>query len=235
MPSDLFKATFDHITEMTPSVRNFSLRISDPERFRFQAGQYVNLCIPNGNREIRVPLSIASSPVHHTHVEFCMKRTHGGPVSEFFHRLSGGETIKIEGPQGQFTLKNPGASDLLFAATGTGIAPIRSMIFSLFDQPFTKEARLFFGVRHENEILYRHEFEALQKAHSNFTFVPVVSRPKKWEGEVGYVQEKIKERIQNPQGKEAYICGLPKMVKEVKTLLSDLGFSPHQIHFESSV
>jgi len=231
----ILTATFDHISELTPTVRNFFLKISEEENFTFQAGQFMNLYIPNGDGEILVPLSIASSPANNCYVEFCMKRTHGGRVSEFFHQISGGETIKLEGPYGRFTLEHPELSDLLFAATGTGIAPIRSMIFSLFHKSFKKEVWLFFGVRHENEILYHHEFEELQKLHPNFHFIPVVSKPKNWQGEVGYVQEKLRECIKHPEGKEAYICGLPRMVKEVRTILTDLGLSVDHIHFEQSV
>jgi len=231
----ILKTTFDHISELTPSVRNFFLKISEEENFTFQAGQFMNLYIPNGEGEILVPLSIASSPANNCYVEFCMKRTHGGRISEFFHQISGGETIKLEGPYGCFILEHPELSDLLFAATGTGIAPIRSMIFSLFHKSFKKEVWLFFGVRHENEILYYRDFEELQKLHPNFHFIPVVSKPKNWQGEVGYVQEKLGECIKHPEGKEAYICGLPKMVKEVRTILTDLGLSVDHIHFEQSV
>ncbi|NIQ14749.1 MAG: hypothetical protein GTO02_10230, partial [Candidatus Dadabacteria bacterium] len=168
------------------------------------------------------------------HLEFCIRQNREGILPNYFNQITEGKQIKVEGPFGQFTISNPGSADLLFVATGTGISPIRSIIFSLFSQPFKKEVWLFFGVKNEGEILYRNEFQELQKQHPNFHFIPTLSKPGRWEGEMGYVQEKIKALVKHPETKEAYICGQPLMVKEVRALLAEIGIDQNKTFFEQS-
>lgn len=225
MQHKIYQATLEWITQITPTVISVRFKIPQTERFTFQAGQYVQIFLPNGHEEICKPFSIASPPSENGTMELCMKQ----PYPE---NLIEGKTYKIIGPLGTFTLENPEHSDLLFVAMGTGIAPFRSMISALFRGRFNKEIWLIFGVRHEDEILYNHEFEALQKKHSNFHFIPIVSQPKNWLGEIGYVQEKLKTHISNPKNKRAYICGSSTMIYEVKKSLSEIGFSPEKINFE---
>ena len=225
MEHKIYQATLERITKIAPTVKSVLFKIPKMEKFTFQAGQYVQIFLPNGQEEIGMTFSIASPPSENGYLELCMKQ----PYPE---NLIEGKTYKIIGPLGNFTVKNPGDSDLLFVAMGTGIAPFRSMISALFHGGFNKEVWLIFGVRHEDEILYNHEFEALQKQHPNFHFIPIVSQPRNWVGEVGYVQEKLNAHISHPQDKRAYICGSSNMINEVKKSLSEIGFSPEKIYFE---
>jgi len=225
MDHKIYQATLERITKITPTVTSVRFKISKMEKFTFQAGQYVQIFLPNGQEEICRPFSIASPPTENGTMELCMKQLYPESLIE-------GKTYKIRGPFGTFTVENPEDSDLLFVATGTGIAPFRSMISALFHGGFNNEIWLFFGVRHEDEILYNHEFEALQKKHPNFHYIPIVSQPKNWLGEIGYVQEKLNTHISNPKNKRAYICGSSNMIHEVKLSLSQIGFSPEKINFE---
>jgi NAD(P)H-flavin reductase len=91
---------------------------------------------------------------------------------------------------------------------------------------------LYFGVRHEDEILYEADWNRLKSSHAGFRFVPTVSRPRAWSGRVGWVQSALRETLTDPTTKIAYVCGLVPMVKEVKALLLELGVPREQIHTE---
>jgi propane monooxygenase reductase subunit len=120
----------------------------------------------------------------------------------------------------------------LYVATGTGIAPIRSMIQALYATGFDGPLWLFFGVRYEDEILYETEWRRLAAGHPRFRFLQTVSRPRAWTGDVGWVQDLLRRYLTNPADKEAYVCGVVPMVKAVKPLLIELGVPRPQIHTE---
>jgi ferredoxin-NADP reductase len=230
-----YLTTLERIENRTPTVRSFFLRLPQGERLEFKAGQFISVHLSKKGIKIRKPYSIASSPSDTTLLELCIKRVENGFVSNTFFSFLPGVQIPIDGPDGVFTLKNLGATDLFFIGTGTGVAPLRSMIYSIFNQELTNEVYLLFGVRNENEILYEEEFRSLAEVQPHFHFIPVVSRPLNWKGERGHVQDIIEKWIDKPEGKEVYLCGLPSMVDAVREKLKSIGFDRKQLHFEKYV
>jgi ferredoxin-NADP reductase len=67
--------------------------------------------------------------------------------------------------------------DKVFLAAGTGIAPIRSMIHSVLREPGRSNARLLFGARNKESLLFHSEFLARERKHPRFRYLPVLSRP----------------------------------------------------------
>ena len=124
----------------------------------------------------------------------------------------------------------------MFIATGTGIAPFRSMLYWLLADPERHQERgfwLLFGARCEQDIYYHDEFERLADEHSNFHFMPTLSRgAPEWTGLRGYVQEHVKEIVGTRADMHAYICGLDKMVKANRELLRSLGWERTSIRYE---
>ena len=121
----------------------------------------------------------------------------------------------------------------MFIATGTGIAPFRAMAPDYLSHPHAAQLTLVFGVRHENSIYYRDEFEELARQHRNFNFWPTLSRPEpSWSGRTGHVQIHLLEAIGDRRDLDVYICGLKAMVDDVRAILKGLGFDRKQIIFE---
>jgi ferredoxin-NADP reductase len=243
-PFHHFRVTVERIVPMTPTVKSYSLALQDNARIRFKPGQYVQLYIPRGEGTVAKPYSIASPPDHERTIELCIKRVEGGYVSTYCDRLTGGETFEIRGPIGKFHLKEPVDSDLVLLATGTGVAPFRSMLHGLFPiepgQPSwapyqfhaDRHVWLIFGMRDENEILYEQEFRRMAERYPTFHFIPTISRPKRWGGETGYVQEQVVKKLEDPLGKQVYVCGLLPMIEAARTALKGMGFQRGQIHYE---
>lgn len=231
----IYLTTLERIEVLTPSVRSFFLRLPPGQKLEFIPGQFISVHLSKEGKKIRKPYSIASPPMDPTLLELCIKQVEGGFVSNTFFSFSPGVTIPIDGPDGVFILKNPFDFDLFFIGTGTGIAPLRSMIRWLFHFGFSREVSLIFGVRNENEILYEKEFRNIEEMHPNFHFIPTVSRPVHWKGERGYVQEKLDALMGNPDRKKVYLCGLSPMVNAVREKLKSIGFDRKQIAYEKYV
>ena len=67
--------------------------------------------------------------------------------------------------------------ELVFVATGTGIAPFRSMIRDLLRKGFQRNIWLLFGTRYERGIPYDEEGQLLESYYPQFHYIPTVSRP----------------------------------------------------------
>ncbi len=224
------------IIDITPTVYLLRMNVIEPKNLDFKPGQFISFVLQKENKRIMKAYSIASPPSFKDYIETCIKIVPGGFVSNYLHGLKSGERLEFLGPSGIFTLKYPLEGDAVFAATGTGISALRPMIHTIFEKGTDKHVWLFYGVRTEPELAYHEEFRVLAETNENFHYVPVLSRPDRpWDGETGHVQEPLQKHITNAQGKDVYICGVLKMVEEVKALAEQMGFEKHKIHVERYV
>lgn len=233
MPKSSFPVTVESVDILTPTVKVFRLRFVPGAAFDFVAGQYVMVDIPKGDAVVQKPYSIASSPSQRGAIDLCITLVEGGYASTYFHRsVHEGTGLTVYEAQGTFVDRGV-PRERVYVATGTGIAPIRSMIRRLYeDKGFDEPMWLFFGVRYEDEILYEAEWRRVAAEHARFRFVPTVSRPRTWTGEAGWVQGLLRKYLATPEQKEVYVCGVVPMVKAVKPLLMELGVPRAQIHTE---
>lgn len=234
MPKEFYPVTLTKIEEFSDTVRNFHFTFHKKPRFDFIPGQFVMVEVPKDGQDkpVRKPYSIASSPHLPDKIELCIKKVDGGFVSGWFFGLKEGDEIELQGPLGVFKLIEPLPEHLLFVATGTGIAPLRAQFEYLLHNDYQKPITFVFGNRYEDEIPFHEEMLQLAAKHSNFNYIPTISRPKNWTGEKGYVQEIIKKELPNPKGIEVYICGLVPMVNDLKANLMEMGYAKEAIHFE---
>ena len=235
MRAGIFTTTIEKIVDMgVQETRHFKLVFDPAVNFDFDAGQFVNVLVPETpeRKTIKRPYSIASPPGWKGFLDLCWKRVEGGIATNFLWMLKEKEKLEIQGPLGRFTLRKPLPQSIIFVSTGTGIAPFRSMMHTLLKDPGKCEIWNIFGNRYEEDILYREEFEQMAKEHSHFHNVFTVSRPKTWKGETQYVQFMMKKYIADARDKHIYICGLTNMINEVQKTALDMGFAKEQIFFE---
>jgi Na+-transporting NADH:ubiquinone oxidoreductase subunit F len=235
MPLEPVATKLEKIFELTPSVRTFRLRFPEGKWTPFKAGQFCMVQVPKEGKIVKKAYSICSAPFEQGYVDLCIKLVEGGHATNWFWKLKEGEAITLTVPYGGFVMKEPLDYDFVFVATGTGLAPLRSMIKTLLRDGCQRPMLLIFGVRYENEVLYSDEFRELEKKHPNFKFIPTISRPKTWTGEVGYVQDKLKKFVTDPEGKQIYVCGLIPMIEAVQKTAQEIGFDSKQVHFEKYV
>lgn len=236
IPPRKFRATLRRVVELTPSTKHFEFEIIEGGNLEYYAGQFLSVEVPhNGGQEAR-PYSIASAPRDGKSFDLCLNRVENGYVSNFLCDLKPATVVDLNGPHGSFVVSSPIEQDVVFIATGTGIAPIRGMLAALLDsgKPLSHELWLLFGVRHAETILYRNEFQNWAQESGQFHFVPTLSRPPaEWNGETGYVQAHLRRVFGGRRDFKAYICGLKAMVDEVRFILKEeFGLDRKQIRFE---
>jgi ferredoxin-NADP reductase len=222
---------------LTEFTKHLEFEVPGAPHFGFVAGQWLSAQErkPDGE-EITRAYSIASPPNGSNRFALCLNRVVDGFMSNFLCDLEVGAEVPFQGPFGNFILKPP-MRDTLFIATGTGIAPFRSMLHWVLADPSRHQGRqlwLLFGSRTENDIYYHHEFLQLATEHPNFRYVPTLSRAgAEWKGLRGYVQGHVPEIVGNRTDMHAYICGLKKMITSNRDLLKQMGWDRKSIIYEA--
>jgi ferredoxin-NADP reductase len=231
-----FDARLLRSVPLSEFTKHLELEVNGVTRFGFVPGQWLSVktTTPDGEEMTRA-YSIASPPSENGHFAFCLNRVQDGFMSNYLCSLGEGAKIAFQGPFGDFILRPP-LRDTAFIATGTGIAPFRSMLHWLLaegDRHQGCQFWLLFGARREQDIYYREEFEHLAAEHDNFHFLPTLSRgAAEWKGLRGYVQEHLAEIVGTRTDTHAYICGLEKMVEANRELLKSLGWDRTSIRYE---
>ena len=232
-----------HIARLVDSVpltdftKHLEFEVLDQPHFGFVAGQWLSAkeYKPDGE-EITRAYSIASPPNGSGRFALCLNRVVDGFMSNFLCDLEVGAEVPFQGPFGSFILRPP-MRDTLFIATGTGIAPFRSMLhWVLADQSRHQRRQLWllFGSRTENDIYYHDEFVKLAAEHPNFHYLPTLSRgAAEWQGLRGYVQEHVPGIVGGRTDLHAYICGLKKMITANRDLLKGMGWDRKSIIYEA--
>lgn len=234
---DYFNAEIVEIKELTHDTNSFLFRIEEGKHFPYRAGQFVMLKANLNGEDVKRAYSIVSPPPkdfeHAEYIELIIKHVPGGKLTSYLFSLQEYAHIQLAGPFGHLILKEPIQEGDIFMATGTGIAPFMSMLRKVFRDHNPKEFYLFFGVRNSEEIIYRSELRQWDEEHENFHLIICLSEPEDdWDGETGYVQDKLSYYIRDFEKKQAYLCGLPMMIEQSRQKLIEFGVKPENIYFE---
>jgi ferredoxin-NADP reductase len=235
-PFQTHAARLIRATVLSDVTKHLEFEMSDIKRFGFVPGQWLSLkqFKPDGE-EITRAYSIASPPADDNRFALCLNRVQDGFMSNFLCDMKEGDEISCQGPFGDFILRPP-LHDTVFVATGTGVAPFRSMLhWLLTDQSRHQDKQfwLLFGNRYEQDIYYHNEWQRLAVERPNFHYLPTLSRGgTDWQSLHGYVQEHLPRIAQGRADTHAYICGLDKMVKANRELLKSLGWDRKSIRYE---
>lgn len=220
-----------HTTDLTHDVRLIRLDLLQPASLPFLAGQFVSFSVekPGLPHLLTRPYSIASSPSDTASIELLLNRVPDGPGSGYLFSLRPGDTVTFRGAAGTFVMPSSTDRRLLFVATGTGIAPIRSMLLARL--PSRTPVTLFWGLRSERDLYFQDELSALAARHPEFTAVTTLSQPSiEWRGARGRVQHLIEREVTTVDDLAVYVCGGSAMIASVVALIRARGVCP--IHRE---
>lgn len=227
------KAKITEKKELTHDV--FELYFETEGSFEFNAGQFITLKIAdNSPTPCFRAYSISSPPLSKNSFELCIKTIPNGRGSNWLNSLKKGDEIEFIGPSGNFTFSPDSSKTILFIATGTGIAPLKSIIENELARGNSQPMHLYFGLRHIKDIFYKDHFEQLAKSHNNFSFDLTLSQPENenWQENEGRVTSLLEPLEIDPGNTETYICGLKAMIDSVRKILLKKGLDEKFIHFE---
>jgi ferredoxin-NADP reductase len=218
------------IRPVGPNVRIF--RVRRPPGFAFEAGQSLRIGLPHAS--VRRRYSIASAP-QDEHLEFCIEGVPGGRLTSLLFELAPGAVLALAAKaKGSFALQGDRHTHVM-VATGTGIAPLRSMLRSALLPATGARAPQFWvlhGASYADELPYADELAALARRDSRVHYVPTVSRPhaprnRGWAGQQGRVDGLVLPTLRalgSRRGIAVYACGNAEMVRAVRQRLEPLGY-----------
>jgi CDP-4-dehydro-6-deoxyglucose reductase/3-phenylpropionate/trans-cinnamate dioxygenase ferredoxin reductase subunit len=223
------------IEDRSKEVAVLHLRLPIGRRVPFSAGQYVTVQMEGGDSR---NYSIANPPHLNDIVELHVRRVPGGQFSDrVLNSLKPGSFLDIELPFGLFTWSEDVSRPAILLATGTGFAPLKSMVRELIHRGVSRPVHLFWGGERETDIYDRVLVEGWAKALPWFTFTPVLANPDAgWGGATGFVQDAVLSQYADLSGHEVYACGNPIMIAHASKLLTEQGsLSPDAFYSDAFV
>jgi len=191
-------------------VAILTLRFPIGVRAKFLAGQYLQVRMPDGDRR---NFSMANPPHESDGVELHIRHIPGGRFSETtLATIRARDKLAIELPFGQFFVREAEIPALLLA-TGTGFAPIKSIIEDALRRGNRRPLRLYWGGRDRDDLYMLDRVTRWTEKAPWISFVPVLSRPAQaWSGRTGFVHRAALEEFSDMRNVEVYACGNPLMI-----------------------
>lgn len=230
--SKTWPCRISEIKRLAPDVLRVLLRLPPNADFRFIPGQYIDVIGPNA---IRRSYSLANASFADKVLELHVRELQGGAMSDYwFSQARPNDLLRLNGPLGTFFLRETAGVDLIFLATGTGIAPVKAMLGSLNQlqpeqQP--KTVTVVWGGR-QSEDLYLNVLDM----PSGCDYIPVQSRPAdNWCGAKGYVQDVLLCTKSSLESAAVYACGSEAMIHSAKRRLLAAGLPDKRFYSDAFV
>lgn len=226
--SKIIPAKIDDLNFITDNLLELRLRIPEQIKFNYIPGQYLNLTSKNITRSY----SLTEAIIKNQKIRLFVKYYPKGLMSNYlFNNAKIDDVVRIEGPLGSFRIQNNQTKTVVFLATGTGIAPVKSILEYLDsnNQPDRSTVWLFWGNRYEEE------FNWIPKMKSfKLNYIPVLSKANQsWKGKVGYIQDVMVNYISDLSETTVYACGSKKMIDDSFDLLQKKGLKENRFYSDA--
>ncbi|NYI02482.1 2Fe-2S iron-sulfur cluster-binding protein [Cupriavidus plantarum] len=222
IPAQRVTATVREVGWLGPDVAHLRMQLPDDVPVQYAPGQYMKILLDDGTHR---SFSMASAP-RGNEVDFHVRRIAGGRFTATrLPSLQPGDRLEVEVPHGSFSLRKEDYRPLLMIATGTGLAPIKSMLESLMDDPDCPPVSLYWGARTLEDLYLHHEIaSAWGERLYDFQYVPVLSRAgDDWQGRRGHVQDAVCQDHGDLSEHAIYLCGSPNMIRDARQTFASLG------------
>ena len=210
----------------TPTIKTFVLKPARP--IKFKAGQFMQLTVPGVGE---APFTPSSSPSVEEKMEITILRT--GKVTEALHALKPGAKVGLRGPFGKgYPVDKMQGKEVLIVGGGVGLAPLRSLIYALLEEPSKyKRVSIKYGARMPEELCFKRQYDEWSKAAPNVDFTNTIDVPAPgWTGRVGLVTTLLDDLDIDIPNSIAVSCGPEIMLKFVTLKLLEVGYKPPQIY-----
>jgi Na+-transporting NADH:ubiquinone oxidoreductase subunit F len=233
-----YRGVVERIGDLTHDIKELGIRLIEPRRIEFVAGQYIQLQVPaygDSPEGVYRAYSMSSPPEQDGAVELIIRLVPGGICTTWvFTILEEGDEVRFNGPYGDFRLSGSGR-EMVWIAGGSGMAPFWSMLRHMKQQGLARKCTYFFGAVRRRDLFLLEELRQLEKELGWFTFVPALSAAAaedKWDGEEGLITEVVDRRVGDGSQLEAYLCGSPGMVDAAVKVLRGKGVGEDGIFYD---
>lgn len=227
-----FPCRISSLDKLADDVLKVILRLPPKKEFGFMAGQYVDLIGPDS---VRRSYSIANRPRNDNTIELHIRKVDGGAFSQYWFDLAKeNDLLRLYGPLGTFFMRDIKGLDLVFLATGTGFAPVKSMLESIVELPqenMPRSISVYWGGRHPADL-----YSAMEINEVAINFIPVLSRgDSAWTGRRGYVQQHLMDDMCDFSDVVVYACGSDAMISDARDALIKQGLHMQRFYSDAFV
>lgn len=220
------------IDKLAPDVLRVVLRLPPASPLKFLPGQYIDVI---GAAGLRRSYSLANAPQADGLLELHVREVPGGAMSRYwFHEAKCNDLLRLRGPLGTFFLRREPGKHLAFLATGTGIAPVKSIIESLpglGPELSPLSVTVYWGGRLVEDLYWQPPSEL-----AFVRWVPVLSRADaRWPGARGHVQNTLLAEQPDLANTLVYACGSDAMIHSASAQLQSAGLPAVQFHSDAFV
>jgi CDP-4-dehydro-6-deoxyglucose reductase len=205
------------IERLTDDVVVLSLKLPANERLQFLPGQYLDFLLRDGSRR---SFSMANAPHDDGVVQLHVRHVPGGQFTDHvFGKMKARDILRFEGPLGTFFLREDSEKPIVFVASGTGFAPIKSILEAAFAKGISRPMVLYWGGRRPKDLYMNALAEGWADAHDHLHYVPIISDAlpeDEWQGRTGFVHHAVMEDFPDLSVHQVYACGVPVMVDAAK-------------------
>ncbi|WP_455201635.1 CDP-6-deoxy-delta-3,4-glucoseen reductase [Kaarinaea lacus] len=199
--------------QLCHDVIRLRLKLPVMEKFAYHAGQYIDILLPDGRRR---SFSLANAPYINGSLELHVRHVDGGDFTSYvFDELEEKAILRVEGPHGQFYLREESDRPIIFMAGGTGFAPIKSIIEYCITHQIERPMYLYWGVRAQEDLYMNELAELWASDFEHINYIPVLSDPRQGDDSAirtGFVHEAIIEDFPDMSQYDVYASGPPIMV-----------------------
>jgi len=232
----LFSATVKSTITLTHDMKEILFDLGEPTEISQQPGQYAQVQAPSPEGPVFRAYSISSPSYETNTVELIVRIVPGGIGSTYLHNLEVGDPVIFTGPYGEFRLNEDPDTEIVCVGGGSGMAPMKNIIYTIYDRWPDRVCWLFFGCRTTDDVFYLEEFRKLAEKHPNFHVIYGLSDPlpegSDWDGETGFIHLAADKYLEPGINRQAFLCGPPPMIEAVTRVLEEKGIKPDDIFYD---
>lgn len=205
-------ARINRVKQLTETESLFDIELLSGRSLGHKPGQFVELSIFGVGE---APISISSAPSNQPSFELCVRKI--GNVTSALHRKRRGDKVGIRGPFGNgFEMEHFRGRDMLFIAGGLGLAPLRSLIWTVLNsRDEYGKVHILYGARRPQELLFKEELKVWEERDDILCLSTVDVGDEIWHGHVGVITTLIPKVQFDPKETQAIIVGPPIMYRFV--------------------
>ena len=231
-----YKTILSKKSQLNSNTYLYHFNLIEPKEIIFKPGQYVMLKVPSDKGPVSRLYSIASPNSNRNSFELIIGMVPGGLASNYLFSLKEKTEVIFQGPAGMYGMRE-NEKEKIFLVTGTGIAPILSMIKSEYKISNVKY-QIFWGLKNYEDVYLFNELKKFNikiclSREQNLNIIPEVDRKY---FQIGHVDTCLEKQILDTKysilNTDFYLCGGRLIVESLKQFLLAKGIPLENIIFE---
>jgi CDP-4-dehydro-6-deoxyglucose reductase, E3 len=211
IPVKTLPCRVEKMVKLSGEVMALYLKLPTNERLQFLSGQYIDILQKDGKPR---SFSLANAPHADELLELHVRNIAGGTfTNHVFNGMKERDILRIRGPLGSFFPHEDSPKPIIFVASGTGFAPVKSIIEHALHIGFNREMHFYWGVRKQSDLYMLDKIKVWEG--QGIKFIPVVS-DEQWNGRAGFVHQAVLDDFNDMSSYAVYACGAPVVVEAAR-------------------